>query len=128
MVIDTSAIVAIAFGEAEEIPFLKKIAAAPVRLISAASILEAAIVVSRRRNAQMARELEQFVAEARIEIVPFDERQFVVAREAFLRFGKGAHPAGLNFGDCFAYALAATRGEPLLYKGTDFAMTDVEPA
>lgn len=72
--------------------------------------------------------LDQFLSRAKVEIVPFDKEQLLVARAAFRRFGKGRHPAALNFGDCAAYALAQWTGEPLLYKGLDFAATDVPSA
>lgn len=125
MVIDTSALLAILFSEPEAETFAAAIEGDPVRLMSAACLFETAIVVETRKGAAGGRELDLAVHQARIDIVPFDEGQAEVAREAYRRFGKGRHPARLNFGDCFAYALAMTSGEALLFKGDDFARTDV---
>ncbi len=94
-------------------------------LISAVSVLEAGIIVQDRRGDEGVLRLEAFLREAEIETIPFDAEQSRVAIEGFRRFGKGNHPAGLNFGDCAAYALARVSGEPLLFKGKDFARTDV---
>ena len=124
MVIDTSAIMAVLKLEAEAVAFAEIIEGAERKLISAGTVLEAGIVVEGRSQGG-GRELDGFLAAARIEIVPFDAEQAGIAREAFRRFGKGRHPAGLNFGDCIAYALSQHAGEPLLYKGDDFSKTDV---
>ncbi|MBL0158105.1 MAG: type II toxin-antitoxin system VapC family toxin [Bryobacterales bacterium] len=126
MTLDTSAIVAVLQDEAEADEFLALIGEAPRCLISAVSVLEAAMVLDGRRGGNAGAQLDQFLVRASIETVAFDEEQLVVARRAFRRFGKGRHPAGLNFGDCAAYALAQCSGEPLLFKGADFAATDVE--
>lgn len=126
MVIDTSALVAILAGEPEGQAFIDAIEAADVRLISAATFVEISIVLEARHGAEGPRNLDLFLDRAGVEIAPVDEEQAREARRAFARFGKGRNAAGLNFGDCFAYALAITSGEPLLFKGEDFARTDVE--
>jgi ribonuclease VapC len=125
MVIDSSAVLAILQQETDAGAMANAIAAAPVRLFSAVSLLETGILTRSRKGDAGAHELDAFVEAARLEIVPFDEAQAQVAREAFARFGKRRHPANLNFGDCAVYALAATRGELLLCKGKDFAATDL---
>jgi ribonuclease VapC len=127
MVVDSSALVAILFGEAEADRFVDAIAEAEPRLISAANLLEAAIVVDNQLGSAAGRQLDRFVEQARIEIEPVTEEQVRIARQAYVDYGRGNHPAGLNFGDCFAYALAKAAGEPLLFKGEDFARTDIRP-
>jgi ribonuclease VapC len=127
MVVDTSALVAILNSEPERRLFIDHIAAASVRLISAATVLETGIVMEARRGEHAGRELDLFLHRARFEIVPVDEGQVEIARAAYRRYGKGRHPAALNLGDCFAYALSRVRREPLLFKGDDFPRTDVEP-
>jgi ribonuclease VapC len=94
--------------------------------MSVGNLLETSLVIESRFGAEGIRDLDQLVGKARIELVPVDLEQLGIARRAFSRFGKGRHPAALNFGDCFAYALARALGEPLLYKGDDFARTDIE--
>jgi ribonuclease VapC len=126
MVVDTSAAMAILQCEPEAEAFARVIEAAPTRLISAVSVLEAGMLVEARKREAGAAELDGFLMRARLDVVAFDAEQAQVARLAFRRYGKGLHPAGLNFGDCAAYALAKTRGEPLLFKGDDFPRTDVE--
>ncbi len=128
MVLDTSALLAVLFDEPERRAFNEKIAAASPRLISAVSFVETSIVLAVKRGDAAVRELDLFLARAAVEIVPLDADQGRVARRAYSLYGKGRHPAGLNFGDCFAYALAKTTGEPLLFKGSDFTQTDVLPA
>lgn len=96
--------------------------------MSVANLLEAAIVLESRGGVTAARELDQFVEQSNIELVPVSANQAEAARHAWRRFGRGNHPAALNFGDCFAYALAETMQEPLLFKGDDFALTDVQRA
>jgi len=125
MVLDTSALLALLFNEPEADDIEIAIDADPVRLLSAASFLEAAIVVEARFGAPGSREFDLLVHKARIDVVPVTGEQAEVARHAWRRFGRGRHDANLNFGDCFAYALAATSGEPLLCKGDDFPKTDV---
>ena|ERR1700751_2517471 len=125
MVTDTSALAAIFFGEPERQKFLEAIISVTTRMISAATVLETGIVVESRLGDAAGRELDLFLIRANFQIMPVDAEQAELARSAWRRFGKGRHPAALNFGDCFAYALAKWTGEPLLAKGTDFAATDV---
>ena len=125
MVLDTSALIALLLGEREAPSFRTALEAEVVRMVSAANLLETAMVIETRLGDQGGRELDLLVQVAELEVVPVDSAQVAVARRAFRRFGKGRHPAALNFGDCFAYALAVTTGEPLLFKGSDFAATDV---
>lgn len=125
MVIDTSALLAILLDEPERRSFNEAIAAASSRVMSTATFVEASIVLESRFGAEGVRDLDLFVERAGIELAAVDEDQARMARRAFSRFGKGRHPAGLNYGDCFAYALATVLGEPLLYKGNDFSQTDV---
>lgn len=128
MVIDTSAIVSIAFNEPDAETYEQKVVDAPRRFISAATILELAIVIEARLGEAGAAELDLWLYKAGVEIVAVDAEQIAVARRAWRAFGKGRHPASLNYGDCFSYALAKTRSEPLLYKGDDFSRTDIEAA
>ena len=125
MVIDTSAIVAIALNEPDAAEFEVRIADDPVRLISTATVLEATIVLETRLGDAGGREFDLWLLKIGAEIVPVDTEQASAARRAWRRYGKGHHAAALNYGDCFSYALALTRGEPLLFKGEDFAKTDV---
>ena len=126
MVIDTSAIAAILFNEPDAAALEGKIADDPVRLMSAATFLEATIVIEARLGDPGGREFDLWLHRAEIEILPVDAEQADMARRAWRRFGRGRHPAGLNYGDCFSYALAATHDEPLLFKGDDFTKTDVK--
>ena len=128
MVIDSSALIAILQNEPERAAFVRKLGADRVRLLSAANWLEAAIIVDDRFGENGARDLKLFVLEAAIEIVPVTAAQAELARAAYRRFGRGNHPARLNYGDCFAYALARETGEPLLFKGDDFSRTDIPAA
>jgi ribonuclease VapC len=125
MVIDTSAIVAIALNEPHAPEIEVQIADDPVRLISAATFLEATMVIETRLGEAGGRELDLWLLRISAEIVPVDTDQADVARRAWRRYGKGRHAAALNYGDCFSYALAMTRGEPLLFKGEDFTKTDI---
>jgi ribonuclease VapC len=125
MVIDTSAIVAIALNEPDAADLEVRIADDPVRLISAAILLEATIVLESRLGEAGGRELDLWLLKIGAEIVPVDAEQADAARRAWRRYGKGRHSAALNYSDCFSYALAGTRGEPLLFKGEDFAKTDI---
>ena len=126
MIVDTSAVIAILFGESEAERYQEAIAEAPRCRISVVSFLEAAIVLESRGGSAAGHELDAFLEEASIELAPVTLDQAQAARLAWRRFGKGNHPAGLNFGDCFAYALAETAGEPLLFSGQDFARTGIE--
>ena len=125
MVIDTSAVVAILRDEPERSTFNKAIEAADRPLLSVASFLEASMVIEARHGPDGVRDLDLFIAKAGIDLVAVDSDQAYVARAAFRTYGKGRHAASLNFGDCFAYALAKTTGEPLLFKGSDFSLTDI---
>ena len=128
MVIDTSAIVAIAFNEPDAETYEQKVVDAPRRFISAATILELSIVIEARLGEAGAAELDLWLYKAGVEVVAVDAEQIAIARRAWRNFGKGRHPASLNFGDCFSYALAKSRNEPLLFKGDDFSRTDIEAA
>ncbi|MGH6902115.1 MAG: type II toxin-antitoxin system VapC family toxin [Geminicoccaceae bacterium] len=128
MVIDTSALLAIIFLEPEARHFARLIQATSKPLLSAANLLEASILIESRRGIAKRELFDAFVDESGIRIEPVTRAQVLIARDAYRRFGKGKHPAGLNFGDCFAYALAAERSLPLLFKGDDFARTDLRPA
>ncbi len=125
MVIDTSAIVAIALNEADAAEIEQQIADDPVRLVSAATVLETTMVIETRMGDAGGREFDLWLLKIGAEIVPVDAEQTDAARRAWRRYGKGRHVAALNYGDCFSYALAITRSEPLLFKGADFAKTDV---
>ena len=125
MVIDTSALIAILQDEPERRAFNEAIEAAERRVVSVASFVKASMNVEARYGPDGVRDLDLFIAKAGIEIVAVDTDQAHVARTAFRLYGKRRHPAGLNFGDCFAYALARTLDEPLLFKDTDFSLTDV---
>jgi ribonuclease VapC len=129
MIIDTSAIIAILREEAEARRFAEAIEAAPARRISAASYVEIGAVIDGARDPVASRLVDELLAAAQIVIEPVTPAQARIAREAYRDFGKGSgHAAGLNIGDCFAYALARATGEPLLYKGDDFSHTDVAAA
>jgi ribonuclease VapC len=123
MVIDASAIVAILFGEPDADRYAGAIERDAVRLMSSASVLEAGLAVESELGEAGGREFDWLLLKAGVEIVAFNEDQLKVARHAYGRYGKGRHPAGLNYGDCFSYALSMTTGEPLLFKGDDFALT-----
>jgi ribonuclease VapC len=125
MVLDSSAVLAVLFDQPERRAFTLSIERDPRRLMSAANVLESALVAEASRGESAGRELDLLLHRADVLLVPVDADQVELARSAWRRFGKGRHPAGLNFGDCFAYALAEASGEPLLFKGEDFARTDI---
>lgn len=128
MIVDTSALIAILRAEPDAHNHAAAIEAAAHRRISAANFLEAAVVMDSARDPVVSRRFDELVAAAELQIEPVTESQARVARDAYRDFGKGSgHPAALNFGDCFAYALAKETGEPLLFKGNDFIHTDVVP-
>jgi len=128
MIIDTSALIAILRDEPEAQFCAMAIESAAQRRVSAANFLEAAIVIDGSRDPVASRRFDDLVKAARLIVEPVTEAQARIAREAYRDFGKGSgHPAQLNFGDCFAYALAKTTGEPLLFKGNDFTHTDITP-
>ncbi|MBO32360.1 MAG: hypothetical protein CMM74_05205 [Rhodospirillaceae bacterium] len=126
MVLDSSAVIAILYGEPEQRHFNSLIERDPVRYMSALNLVESSIVLLNRDEELGWGEVDLFVAKAEIEIVAVDGNQTEIARAAFRRFGNGRHRAGLNIGDCFSYALAKARAEPLLCKGDDFQHTDIE--
>ena len=128
MIVDTSAILAILFREPDAEHYATAIALASPRRMSVATLVEATMVLESRGGVAAGYELDAFLEEAEIELEPVTPEQAQAARRAWRRFGKGHHPAGLNFGDCFVYALAQAAREPLLFKGQDFALTDVEVA
>lgn len=125
MVIDTSALVAILQNEPERRDFTSAIEEAESRVMSVASFVETSMVIESRYGADGRRDLDLLISKARIEFASVDADQAHTAREAFRRYGKGRHSARLNFGDCFAYALAKALDEPLLCKGSDFMLTDI---
>jgi ribonuclease VapC len=125
VIIDTSAIVAILFNEDDADAYARAITRADSRRVSAATFVEAAIVVAAQTKNAGGSQLDAFFRRAGITIEPVTEEQAHIARQAFTDFGKGRHAAGLNYGDCFSYALAKSAGEPLLFKGKDFSKTDV---
>jgi ribonuclease VapC len=125
MVIDTSALIAILLNETETEAFAKAIANDPKRLINAFNLLETAIVIEAKKGEAGGIELDLLMHRARIEAVSMSAELVEVARAAWRAYGKGNHPASLNIGDCCAYALAKYSGEPLLFKGQDFALTDI---
>jgi ribonuclease VapC len=128
MILDTSALAAIFFDEPEAAHYTQIIHDADGCLISAGNFLELAMVIEGQIGPDAGRQCDTFFRRAGIIIEPFTVEQAHVARQAFHDFGKGRHPAGLNFGDCFAYALAKISGEPLLFKGEDFKKTDIVSA
>lgn len=128
MIVDASAILAILLDEPDAERYEETIASAWPCRMSVIGFLEAAIVAESRGGDAMGREFDNLAAQLEMEQVPVSLEQAQVARDAWRRFGKGRSPARLNFGDCFAYALAKTSGEPLLFKGADFAQTDIEAA
>lgn len=128
MIVDTSAVLAVLFAEADAEVYARSIIETSPCRMSVANLLETAIVVESRSGLAAGHQLDVFLEKAGMELVPVTPQQVEAARLAWRRFGRGNHPARLNFGDCFAYALAEARGEPLLFKGKDFAQTDIDPA
>lgn len=128
MVVDTSAVLAILFSEADADAYLDAIDAVENQVMSAGTFTELGIILRVRLGDEAPRVIDSFLLRSGLTVEPVTETRARSAWSAYRRFGKGLHPAGLNFGDCFAYALAKERGEPLLYKGDDFARTDIESA
>jgi ribonuclease VapC len=128
MVVDSSALTAMIVGEGERDIFEDLILRAPTAVISVAAVLETSIVLRNKRRDADADTLDKLLADLRLDVRPVDVSQGSLARDAFAAYGRGRHPAGLNFGDCFTYALAKARGDTLLFKGDDFAKTDIMPA
>ena len=128
MILDTSAVVAILYREAEAVEFAQRIHDAEMCRISVANWVELSMVIEKQLGPEGMRQAEAFFRRAGVVVEPVTVEHGELARQAFLDFGKGRHEAGLNFGDCFAYALAKSAGEPLLFKGNDFSRTDIEAA
>ncbi|QKD02446.1 type II toxin-antitoxin system VapC family toxin [Mesorhizobium loti] len=128
MIIDSSAIVAILRSEADRDIYLSAIDRAEIRRIPAPNLVETTMVLTGLHRSDMMEELDAFLRTASIETIAFTADHAAVARQAFLRYGKGRHPAALNFGDCIAYATARLEAMPLLFKGDDFRLTDIEAA
>jgi ribonuclease VapC len=128
MIVDSSVIIAILKGEPEADAFIGTLSRYPVRRISAVSWVESAVVTDGNRNPILSRRFDELVRGAAVRVESVTPKQAEIARQAYRDFGKGRHKAGLNFGDCFAYALAKEMDEPLLFKGKDFSHTDVEAA
>ena len=126
MVVDTSVLIAVLLQEPQAARITELIDGASPCLLSAANLLEASIVIEGRKREAGAYDLDRFIYRSGIEIVSVDVDQAEIARQAWRRFGKGRHPAGLNYGDCFAYSLAKSRGLPLLFTGNDFNRTDID--
>ena len=128
MVLDTSALIAMLLAEPERDAYVTLLAEAEDPMISAATLVEASIVMLAKTGEPGVRDLDELLRTAGVRCVAVDDDQARLARDAFARFGKGRSPAGLNYGDCFAYALASSTNQPLLFKGEDFSKTDVAPA
>ena len=128
MILDSSAIIAILRAEPEAPDFARAVISAEARRVSAVSYAEAAVVIDSGKNAVASRRFDEVFRVSRIAVEAVTPRQAEIARQAYRDFGKGRHKAGLNFGDCFAYALAREMDEPLLFKGNDFRLTDIESA
>jgi ribonuclease VapC len=128
VIVDSSALVAILFKEADAATFASVLRDAPACAVAAPTVVEATMVAEGRAGPGMARELDDLLRAVDADVVAFTAEHAALARDAWRRYGKGRHPAGLNLGDCFAYALAVARDEPLLFKGDDFAQTDVKAA
>ena len=128
MTLDTSAIIAVLFEEPGYLDLIDRILAADHVRVGTPTLVETGLVFAGRRRAQAVGELEALLRELDVTIIPFGEREYRAAVEAFLRFGRGRHKAALSFGDCFAYAVADTANDSLLFLGNDFAQTDIRPA
>lgn len=128
MVIDRSALVAILIGESEQVAVIAAMLSDSTRIVGAPTLVETSMVILTRRGEPGLADLRAFLVRGQVEPIPFGADHLDLALDAFRRFGKGRHPAGHNFGDCFSYALARATGEPLLFKGNDFSLTDVRRA
>ena len=128
MIVDTSALIAVLYQEPDAARFERTLTRADICRMSAGNLVELSIVIEGQFGAALMRQAEALLRDLKVRIEPVTEEQARIAHQAFCDFGKGRHPAGLNFGDCFAYALARTLREPLLFKGDDFSKTDVECA
>ena len=127
MIVDTSAMIAILYNEPECHHFIKLIRDADQARMSVATYVELCVVIESQLGSEGVRQADAFIRRGQIMIEPVTLEQGEIARQAYFDFGKGRHAAKLNFGDCFAYALSKVTGEPLLFKGNDFAMTDITP-
>jgi ribonuclease VapC len=128
VIVDSSAVLAVIFGEADAARFADALACAEACRMAAPVWFEASMVVEGRGGLAAVQRLDDFMAEAVVELVSFSPEHARLAQQAWRRFGRGRHRAGLNYGDCMSYALARERREPLLFKGDDFVHTDIEPA
>ena len=128
MVIDSSALIAILMGEPNGPDLFRRYILAPSHIIGAPTAFESAMVLSTLRGSNARILLTEFLVETKTDVVPFDQRHWPIALSAFLRYGKGHHPARLNLGDCLTYATAKVSGQPLLFIGDDFRLTDLEAA
>jgi len=128
VIVDSSAIVAVLFDESDALVYATAMGTSQALRIAAPTLVETTMVAEGRTRSGMRDRLDALLVEIEAEIVPFTAEHAAIARDAWRRYGKGRHPAGLNLGDCFAYALAKARNEPLLFKGDDFARTDVKAA
>jgi ribonuclease VapC len=128
MVVDTSALTVVLFREPERDTFLTALTLSPSRFLSAVSFPEVSLVIAGRKGAALLSDFDALLAELNVEIVPFGIQKARLARDAFVRFGKGRHRAAPQFGDCASYTLAKARSLPLLYKGNDFRETDIPSA
>lgn len=128
MVIDTSALVAILLREPDAESYAEAMEATPLRLLSAVTRVELSFVIEGRKGQAGRADLERLLTDGDFEVVSVTPQQAMIAIDAFRTYGKGRHPAGLNIGDCFAYALARATGHPLLFKGNDFVHTDIRAA
>ncbi len=128
MIIDTSAIIAVLFNEEDAALYAAALSEADTCRMSAATFVETSVVVEAQTRNHGGRQLDALIRRASLTIEPVTEEHAHLARQAFLDFGKGRHPAGLNYGDCFSYALSKATGEPLLFKGSDFSKTDLTAA
>jgi len=128
VIVDSSALIAILRNESDAAAIAEALQQAPIRRISTVTYVEAAVVADNDRNPLLTRRFDNLIRDAQVLVEPVTARQAEIARQAYRDFGKGRHKAGLNFGDCFAYALAKEMDEPLLFKGNDFKHTDVEVA
>lgn len=128
MIVDTSAIIAVLIGEPDQDALTRLLALATSRQMSAGSWVELEVVLSRRRDRSLRPRLDELLRLLPIDITPVTVEQAEIGAVAYRTYGKGNHPARLNFGDCFAYALAKSTGQPLLFKGDDFIHTDITPA
>ena len=128
MTLDSSAVVAILFGEPNHLDLVDRILEADVVRVSAATLVETSMVFSARRGSGAGRQVDELVKELGVTVVPFGEAEWHAAAAAFQKYGRGRHRASLNFGDCLAYATAAVAGDTLLFVGGDFSQTDITPA